>query len=150
MTTRGEQRSSDPVRLNGVDVRIPHAVAGIAACAALIAGCAQHHENSRSPVSAHTTVTSALGQLTVRVGLSGGPPVSSRGLALSDSPAAQIVVLLRGENGYSTSQATDTTGQTTFKAPPGSYTVSIGCGRQVAVTIKANQRTTASLGCDVP
>lgn len=127
---------------------------GLLACglaATLCAGCASRPDGpasagSDSIAASASTVIPARVDLTVRVGLYGGPVKPDGTMGLVNAPAQGVKVTVTGATTISTT--TGPAGLAVFPVAPGRWTVTSTCGNPQTVDVVGP--VVAAIQCDVP
>ena len=91
-------------------------------------------------------------ELSVHVGIFGGPLGVDGKMAASNAPGADAPIRVTGSGGHTWTSTTGADGIARFTLQPGRYTVtSTECGREPQhVTVQAGHTSHVQIQCDVP
>jgi hypothetical protein len=117
------------------------------ACATTSSGPAASDSTDFSAVAASSSGPTQV-QLTVRVGLFGGPMRLDGTMADVNAPAQGIAITITGAGSMTLHQATGPDGTAVFHVAPGRWTVRSSCGNPQ--TLDVARSTVTSVQCDVP
>jgi hypothetical protein len=123
-----------------------HLVATTAAT--VLTACTSGHSG---PAGSSSRSAVYLGRLAVHIGLFGGPARPGGGMAASNAPQPNAIVIATDDAGRKWSARTGQDGVASLSLPIGRYTVSsTSCGSPQRIAVETGKRAYAQIACAIP
>jgi hypothetical protein len=120
----------------------------LATIAAVLTGCTS---GNSGPAASPSRSAVHLGRLAVHIGLFGGPVRPGGGMADSNAPQPNAIVIATDDAGGMWSARTGQDGVATLSLPIGRYTVSsTSCGSPQRIAVLTGKRAYAQIACAIP